>query len=184
MGPIRYQENDVAGLHDLCSDLVKDKLVVELGSYWGESMVIFAQYAKRVYCIDPWVDVVETGATADGSSFRYEDMVEAEAHFDINATTVNNVVKIRGYSDHLAEVFGNNRIDVVYIDSLHHHAQARRDINKWWRIVRPGGWLTGHNYGPYWPGVTKAVAESFGQPDKTYRDSSWAVQKKPGRKNA
>jgi len=61
---------------------------------------------------------------------------------------------------------------------------VRRDINKWWRIVKPGGWLSGHNYAPYWPGVVRAVDETFKKPDKTYKDSSWAVQKKTGRRNA
>jgi cephalosporin hydroxylase len=180
---MRWVDDDVGGLHDLCKTFVTDT-VVEIGSYWGESAVIFAKYAKLIYCIDPWVDVLETGATADGYSFQYSNMAEAEAKFDFNTLGLTNVIKIRGHSNDLADVFGNKRIHVVYIDSLHHYSHVRSDIDHWWRIVKPGGWLAGHNYGGYWPGVFKAVNESFGKPDKTFRDTSWAVQKKLGRRNA
>ncbi len=175
---MRYEENDVGGLHDLCQKiLTPNSLVVELGSYSGDSACIFAQYVKTLYCIDPWKDVLEIDATVDGSNFNYKNMRQVERRFDRNTKHFKNIIKIRGSSDIVVDIFGNSKVDLVYIDSLHDYSHVRRDIDKWWRVVRIGGWLGGHNYGDYWPGVIKAIDESFGEPDELFRDTSWIVKK-------
>lgn len=49
-------------------------------------------------------------------------------------------------------------LDFVYIDGDHSLESARMDIATWYLRLRPGGVLSGHDYGGF-PGVTRAVDE-------------------------
>ncbi len=183
MFPMRNDETQISGLKKLCEELLNHRsVVVELGSYWGESAGIFAIHAKRVFCIDPWKDVEELDATADGSNFKYQNMHEAEKKFDANTAIFENVIKVRGASNDVLHLFANRKIDLLYIDSLHTYDIIRYDIDKWWPKIKWRGYIAGHNYHEHWPGVVKAVEESFGKPDHLYEDTSWAIQKVKARK--
>jgi hypothetical protein len=180
---MRGGDADLIGLEDFCRALVgSTDRVVEIGCYAGESSTIFARYAARLYCIDRWEDgVIETGLP-DGTGFHYQQMAQVQALFDEAIAGWNNVVKIRGHSNDLADVFAEGQFDVVYIDALHAYSAVCNDIFRWWPKVRNGGYLGGHNYSPRWPGVVQAVCEAFGRPDRVFGDSSWAVRKAPARK--
>jgi hypothetical protein len=176
--PMRCGPADLQGLVDLCRDIIRrsDK-VVEIGCYAGESSRIIARYAEKLYCVDPWKDgVTETGASTH-SQFQYREMAKVQALFDANLAGHDNVVKLRGFNHDLASVFANGVINVVYIDALHTYEAVRGDIHRWWPKIADGGYIGGHNHGARWPGVTRAVLEAFGGPDKLYCDSSWIVRK-------
>lgn len=66
---------------------------------------------------------------------------------------------------------------MVYIDADHNYEPVKADIRAWLPKVKPGGWITGHDY--YWPfpGVLRAVCEELGKPHFVTRDSSWAVRR-------
>ena len=57
--------------------------IVEVGSYQGESMEIFAKsgMVKKIVCIDPWKSGYDDGDIASKS-----DMAEVEQAFDDRAT--------------------------------------------------------------------------------------------------
>lgn len=181
--PMRGGDADLNGLENFCRELVgcHDR-VVEIGCYAGESSQIFARYAGKLYCIDRWEDgVIETGLP-NGTGFHYRDMAQVQALFDKALAGWTNVVKIRGHSNDLADVFADGEFDLVYIDALHTRIAVCNDIFRWWPKVREGGYLGGHNYSPLWPGVVESVGEAFGNPDMVFGDSSWAVRKTPARK--
>jgi hypothetical protein len=51
-------------------------------------------------------------------------------------------------------------VDFVFIDADHGYEAVRDDIEAWWPHVRPGGIVSGHDFGqPEWPGVRRAVEE-------------------------
>jgi len=62
--------------------------------------------------------------------------------------------------------------DFVYIAALHPSEGAKIDLNRWRYKIRLGGILGGHDYESMFPGVTQAVAETFGKPDQTGRGHS------------
>jgi hypothetical protein len=69
-------------------------------------------------------------------------------------------------------------LDVVFIDALHDYESVKHDIELWWPLVRPGGYLCGHDYNHKWPGVMRAVAERFNLMDVCLGpDSMWWVRK-------
>lgn len=70
----------------------------------------------------------------------------------------------------------NASLDFVFIDADHTYEGVLADIDAWQRKVRPGGMLLGHDYSPdAFPGVVKAVSESFGLVDR-FDDNVWGVR--------
>jgi hypothetical protein len=51
--------------------------------------------------------------------------------------------------------------DLVFIDARHDYDSVLEDIRLWWPKVRTGGMLCGHDFNHKWPGVERAVADSF-----------------------
>lgn len=73
-------EKHANGLKDLVKSLSGDNLViVEIGSYAGESADIFASFdnVKTIWCIDPWLPGWDSKAKASSSDYK-----EVEAAFD------------------------------------------------------------------------------------------------------
>ena len=58
----------------------KDLILVEIGSYMGESAVLFARSGKfsKIICVDPWTDIPGHDCNA------YYGMAEVEKTFDAN----------------------------------------------------------------------------------------------------
>lgn len=165
--------NKKKGLQDLCDEfLTPVSVVIEIGSYRGENTLHFAKNAAEIYCVDPWQDYQD-------DEKKYDDMIEAEAHFDVQVSSVNNVHKFRTKSESASKVITNRIAELVYIDSKTTYESMKKDIELWWPKVKFGGALTGSNY--ILSGVKKAVDEIFGKADRVYLDNSWAVMKFPGR---
>ena len=53
----------------------------------------------------------------------------------------------------------NNKLDYVYIDASHNYEDVLDDLDAWWRTVKQGGILAGHDWDAKIFGVRKAVEE-------------------------
>jgi len=166
------------GLRELCNDvrpILGDRpTIVELGSYMGESSVIFAEEFPngQIICIDSW----ESGYDDDDPCSR-EDYIDVEHQFNIRMSQHKNIHKIKGYSTDF-----NILSDMVYIDACHRYECVINDINHWKPLTKKI--LSGHDYNteefirinPHIAGVKKAVNELLNKPDKYYIDGSWYVK--------
>ncbi len=63
--------------------------------------------------------------------------------------------------------------DAVFIDADHRTASVIADIDAWRPVVRPGGWMLGHDRD--WPSVREAVLSRFPEP-MALRGNVWAVR--------
>lgn len=64
-----------------------------------------------------------------------------------------------------ASDIADGSLDIVFIDGDHTYEGCRADILAWRSKVRPGGWLTGHDYRwDAFPGVRQAVDELVPDP--------------------
>lgn len=89
----------------------------------------------------------------------------------------NRIRLIRAESVETAATVEPGSLDFVFIDADHSYLGCRCDIEAWRPALRPGGWMTGHDYGhPDFPGVQRAVDEAFPQGVKTDVDHTWLVQ--------
>ncbi len=163
------------GLKDFIDGLAGDNLaVVELGSYTGESTVIFANSdkIKTVYAVDPWKD----GEVCEYVTFKNMNIVEQM--FDERTANNTKITKMKKTGEEaLSEI---EAADVVYIDAIHTYEAVKKDISMWFDKVKNGGYIGGHDYQEKFPGVVKAVDEfckekKLGSPQK-FIDNSWLVR--------
>lgn len=151
----------------------KNKIMVEIGCYTGESTEIFCQEFKKVYAIDPWMD----GKGYDPTDYASKSMgPHIEAAFDERMSKYDNLVKLKGFSYDLFKEFEDESLDFVYIDGDHTYEGVKKDILNFISKIRPNGFIGGHDYKPKWPGIMQAVDEQFGSPDYKYNDWSWVVK--------
>ena len=168
----RATERQRAGLALLIQRLTlpPDAVMVEVGSYAGESAVIFAESGRfaSITCVDPWDD--RQYAPAPATPFA-----AVEAAFDERTRAFPIITKVRACSVDAAERFEDASLDLVYIDAQHDYANVLADIHAWRPKVRPGGYVTGHDFGPPCScrGVRNAVRRVFRRPDAVFEDSSW-----------
>jgi predicted O-methyltransferase YrrM len=150
-----------AALAEFAATLDGVVLMVEVGSWIGESACIFAPHVEMLLCVDPWPDY--RGQRGDDV---YAAWVEATAAFA-------NVAAMRKSSIEAARKFDDGSLDSVYIDALHDYESVKADIMAWRPKLKPGGILAGHDYGPHAPGVVRAVDELIGKPSRVYGDTTW-----------
>ena len=81
---------------------------------------------------------------------------------------------------HAADVLKHHAFDLVFIDADHSEAGCREDIEAWWPLVKPGGWLAGHDFGKFRDdGVGRAVlgfSAMTGAKIEHDDDSTWFIR--------
>lgn len=152
---------------------ITNKMVgVEVGSYAGESTILFAQKCKLIHAVDMWVNW-----HCEHDSATNEGMEEVEKAFDLRCLNVKNINKIKTHSVGASELFKDNSLDFVYIDANHSYEAVKGDILLWKNKIKKGGFISGHDYpvNDYrlFIGVEKAVKEVLGAPHNVYNDSTW-----------
>lgn len=168
---LRNYSKGKTGLLSLITRLPKDSVMVEIGSYIGESTILFAQHCKKVYAIDIW----ENGYDKTDSASELYDMKIIEKAFDNRMKEFVNVIKIKGNSKEENLKFENNSLDFVYIDANHQYEHVLEDIDLWLSKIKVGGFIGGHDYG-HCPGVTRAVGEIFKSKKlRVFEDTSWLI---------
>jgi archaellum component FlaC len=161
---------------EFCNEVRKyigdNPVIVELGSYMGESSLIFAEEFPngKIICIDSW-----EGGFDDSDSCSSDNYSEVENQFDIRQKMVGNITKIKGLSTSV-EV----ECDLVYIDACHKYECVKNDINHWSSFTKKI--ISGHDYcvddnflklHPHISGVKTAVNEMLGEPNNVFGDMSW-----------
>lgn len=173
-------DNFLVGFQDFIQHLkatqnLSEFVIVEIGSYIGQSTTMFADEAKLVIAIDPFMNDYDD---KDVTCHAADIPTEVYGKFLENIESYKNISHIRMTSDDAIKVLGNLKVDLVYIDGVHTYEQVKKDIENYKPIVKPGGLLCGHDYSNegYVAGVYKAVNEAFGKPDLTFIDNTWLVQ--------
>lgn len=165
----KQQERDA--LKQLIDQTNLDKIVmIEVGSYAGESADIFASTGKvkTLYCVDPWQKGYDEGDIASYSS----DFKEVENAFDeVQKKHSDVIVKYKGtLADFIAD-HPEVKPDLLYIDACHQYEAVKSDLNNALKLCPK--YLSGHDYVNGWGGVVKAIDEVLGKPDYVYADGSW-----------
>jgi predicted O-methyltransferase YrrM len=148
---------DATDVHNFLPGLVelilhaKPRTVIEIGSDRGVSTELFLLTTARVVAVDPW---------QNESSFQeFARRCSGYPHLEI----------IRQKCPEALERFGA-AFDLCYIDADHSYEAVRRDILACTRIVKPYGWLAGHDY--HQSQVERAVRSLIDAPI-SFRDGSW-----------
>jgi predicted O-methyltransferase YrrM len=151
---------DWADVHNFLPGLVelilraKPRTVIEIGSDRGVSTELFLLTSARVVAVDPW--------ESRDSLQEFASRCGAYPHLEI----------CRGKCPDALDRFGAE-FDLCYIDADHSYEAVRRDILACTRIVKPDGWLAGHDY--HQPQVESAVLSMIDGPI-VFRDGSWLAK--------
>lgn len=162
------------GLLDLIKELGdnSEKLMIEIGSFVGESTVLFAQSFKKVIAIDPFLEGYDP---KDPTSYLFEFDNVYQTYLD-RITVYSNIETIVDTSDNAVKELVGKEFDFIYLDGLHTYDGVKTDITNYLPLVKKGGVIGGHDYTnqiPHLVGVYQAVNEMFGTPDKVFKDNSW-----------
>jgi len=110
-------------------DILRPRVVVELGTYRGVSYCAFCQAVKelgidtRCYAIDTW-----EGDT-QGGFFGPEVLAELKGHHDPLYGSFSRLVQ--STFDEALRYFTNGTIDLLHIDGFHTHEAVKRDFESW-----------------------------------------------------
>jgi len=166
--PLEWYEDDVnvniLGLFELILALPRNKnqRMIEIGSYMGESTMLFAssQIFKEIHAIEPFAGHEDFNEKYNHNWYR------VKKEFEKNTRFFDNIIHHEAYSYNIVDEF-NDDYDFIYIDGSHDYKDIKRDLEK-------GGIIGGHDYHEWgWPGVFKAVNEVVGKPDTICCDTSW-----------
>ena len=149
----------------------KNKTMIEIGSFIGESTIIFAEHFKEVIAIDPFLPDYDPNDPT--SNFNFDEVYEEYLR---RTSPFKNIKTIRATSDDAVKKLQGETYDFIYIDGLHTYDGVKTDIINYQPLVKPDGVIGGHDYTkqlPHLVGVYNAVNEMFNAPDKTFRDNSW-----------
>ena len=145
--------------------------IIEIGSYVGESTTIFAEHFKEVVSVDPYMNDYDLNdAACHHASFDkvYEQFIR-------NTLSVPNIKSIKETSQNAFSILKEHEWDMVYIDGLHTYEGVSYDISHYKTIIKPGGFVCGHDYG--WGDVRHAIGQLLDDKvDATFKDTSWAKQ--------
>jgi len=163
-----------AGLQDLIYHVssyanVSQMRMIEIGSYAGESTVMFAKNFKKVVAIDPFLNNYDT----NDITCQYMDLTDVYFVFFNNTAPYSNVELIKKTSDDAINNLKDQQFDFIYIDGLHTYNQIKKDINNYKPLIKSGGFIAGHDYHPVYQGVIDGILETIGHPDKIFKDTSW-----------
>ena len=157
------------GLLDWINAIPEDmrRVIVQVGVWRGDATLLFAPAFKRVIDVDPWRGNAVEGYTLDA----------VYADYLMRCGEIRNVQHLREPSIVAAAEFHDNTLHAVYIDAVHTRIDLLADVHAWLPKVVDGGYIGGHDYHEYWPGVIEAVDECFlSSAIEVFQDSSWLVR--------
>lgn len=161
------------GLYDLIEYIngfspTSEMKMVEIGSYLGESTLVFASKFKEVITIDPFLDNYDP----NDETCQHASLSKVHKQFLLNIGEATNIKHIQKISDDAIIDLKKQSFDFIYIDGLHTYDQIKKDIKNYLPLVKKGGFIAGHDYHPNHQGVIDGVNEML-EIDQTFSDTSW-----------
>lgn len=114
---------------------------VEIGVFEGAFTEVLAKGGFKVYGVDPWLVYEDYGTPTYQpiADKRYQKAISRLSKYP-------NVELIRKMSMEAVEDFEDESVDFVYIDGNHQFRYIADDMYEWWKKLRKGGILCGHDY--------------------------------------
>lgn len=162
---------------------------VEVGSLWGRSVIFMAQCCKdlqkniNIYSVDYWdyrgvPELMTPGLDPSGLDYQKDgtDCLYNAYLNNLKECGVDDLIKpIRTSSEEASKQFEDNSIDFLFIDAGHTYDDVMNDLNCWYKKVKNGKTISGHDYD--WDGVRMAVNEFFGASNIKIHNTSWVYEK-------
>jgi hypothetical protein len=157
---------------DLYDDMVETakggETFVEVGSWFGKSTNYLISKIKESNKQINFI-TIDTFKGTDNEDLHKNivNSFNGDIFYEFIDNTVlsDNLDKfeiIKDTSYNASNQFSNNSIDFIMIDAGHTYDDVKDDIKIWYNKIKPGGIISGDDYGgSFFPGVTRAVDEFF-----------------------
>lgn len=146
--------------------------ICETGTYFGASAYYLGQITQG---LGIWVDTVDNfkGSPEHQSKGKIPSYIEAVENLkEFKHVTVVPMDTIE-WAEQCLEL--EEGYDFIFLDTNHSYDHVRAEIDAYLPLIRAsGGIFGGHDYNDTWPGVKKAVDETFGDKVQTMGDC-WYV---------
>ena len=158
----------------------KEYKMIEIGSYMGESTMMFASsnLFKEIYTIEPFKNVDGKIEEFNQKNDYNWDTIYNE--FQTNTRFFDNIILHKDFSYNVADKFEDKSMDFIYIDGDHSYEAVKRDLEMYLPKLKDNGVIGGHDYNKknklYIKNTIRAIDEIVGKPDKGFIDSSWLKQ--------
>lgn len=142
---------------------------VEVGVERAAFSRVLMQGCEKLHLVDAWMHYpgYRDHVSQDKLEGFYDQVLEFERRHPGRINT------IRGYSVDVAQRFGDNTLDFVYIDANHTLPQVIADLAAWTPKVRPGGLIMGHDYRKPKNNIGHHVVEAVNAWTYAYRICPW-----------
>ena len=114
---------------------------VEVGVFRGRSLAFAASLRSDIelWAVDPWQPVAPTK--------NYAPLHASMTDFLATFPDVERLRILRAPSPAALRVFEDASVDMVFVDGDHAPDAVAADVTEALRIVKPGGLISGHDYG-------------------------------------
>ena len=136
---------DLTDRVSLLKSLSPNAVGAEIGVFggWFADRIMAHVKPRHLYLVDCWV-VQPESAVGQRPSGVPQSIFDQEYQRTLSLFAGrSDVTIIRSFSVNAASRFVD-KLDWVYIDA--NHLLVIEDILAWWTHVKPGGWITGHDY--------------------------------------
>jgi len=180
---------------DIFSKLVEEKrpsVIIEVGTWLGASAIHMAKVSKelslgtKIYCVDTWLGAQEFWTWGSGTQERNLKLRNGypQVYFDFLSNVVEHgvqdiIIPVPNTSYIGSLILGSMGVkaDLIYVDASHEYMDVKNDIFSYLNLLNVGGIMFGDDMNDHWPGVKKAVQESFGKDFQVYQNNFWAYRK-------
>jgi len=132
-------------------------VIAELGVFKGDfSRQLLECEPSMLILVDIWSGAMSCG-NKDGHNQVYVDNMEVVYREIVREFTLPNVLICKDTSADFLSGLEDNSLDCVYIDTTHEYEMTREELMTSRPKVKPGGWITGHDYNV--SSVARAVDE-------------------------
>lgn len=135
-------------LGELLSGSIRPITVAEIGTHRGDyARQILARWnIGQLFCVDPWSvppGYEEQAKTLWGNGTRDDDYAAA---MKVLGKHPEKATAMRMLSHQAVKHFGNESLDLVYLDGDHSKAAVTEDLANWYGKIRIGGVMSGHDF--------------------------------------
>jgi predicted O-methyltransferase YrrM len=148
----------------IATELPKGSEIVEVGVYLGRSMLLLAERLRELGHGEE-TRIVGVDSPNPKPPCGPPDHHRLLANLRDRRGAYEPVRVEMAFCDSVegATRFQDRSLTLVFIDALHAEESVREDITAWLPKVKPGGLLSGHDYGQWdCPGVKPAVDDLLG----------------------
>jgi len=125
----------------------KTGVAVEVGVFTGDfSAKNLEKWKGQYYMVDAWAFRPNDPKDKNMNDRAWND-ANKEAATNITSFASDRRHIVQALSQEGAKAFSDASIDWLYLDALHTHDALLKDLAAWYPKVRPGGLLTGDDYG-------------------------------------